>query len=318
MATGTGNVAALYEDVVADLIPYYDNFVLLPNPSVILNSYNITGSVGDTVKVPLTNSWTAATNAVSENTSILGVNDQDFAPPAVTIQAVKRGAGTLISTEALEDGGVDMVRQAVITRLSRSLAQATDLTGMRAIAGTAGTEAAITTAANLNNNDGFVASDLSGAAVDTAIVMSPEAAAHMMKREPSVKMFEDVDADNFQMVATVRNGTKRIRDDFVRTIATSSLGGNATYAITLEQVATSVAQLRAANAPTDGSGFYAAVVSPGQELSLAKLIAGVSSTTGTVGSLSDLGNQALVDGLIGAAVGCRFVRSNNLPSWTEA
>jgi hypothetical protein len=317
MATGTGNVAALYEDVVADLIPYYDNFVLLPNPSIIVNSYNIVGASGDTVKVPLTNSWTAATNAVSENTSILGVNDQDFIPDSVLIAAVKRGAGTEISTEALEDGGMDMVRQAVITRLSRSLAQATDLTGMRSIAGAAGTEAALTGVAGLHNNDGANAATLSGAVVDTAIIMSPEGAAHMMKREPSVKMFEDVDKDNFQMIATVRNGTKRIRDEFVRTIASSTLG-DATAEITLDQVAGSVAQLRAANAPTDGAGFYAAVITPGQELALAKLIAGVSSTTGTVGSLSELGNSALIDGLIGQAVGCRFVRSNNTPSWTEA
>lgn len=320
MATTKSGIQALYEDVVADLIPFYDNFVLLPNPSVIMNTYNIAGSTGNTIKVPVTNAYGTANVSIADNASILTASgtNHDFAPSAVSIEALKRGAGTLVSTESLEDGGVDTVRNAVITRLSRSLAQSTDTAGMRVIAGAAGTEAALTTAAGLQNNGGYSNVQLSGEAVETAIVMSPEAAGYVMKREPTVKMFEDVDADNVQMVATVRNGFKRIQDDFVRTIATAGLGGNASLQITLDQVSTAVAHLRAANAPTDGAGFYAAVVSPGQELALAKLIAGVSSTTGTVGDLSMIGNQALIDGLIGQAVGCRFVRSNNLPGWTEA
>ena len=320
MATTKTGIQALYEDVVADLIPFYDNFVLLPNPSVIMNSYNISGSTGNTIKVPVTNAYGTANVNIADNASILTASgtNHDFAPTAIQIEALKRGAGTLVSTESLEDGGIDVVRNAVITRLSRSLAQSTDTAGMRVIAGAAGTEAAITTAADLQNNSGFSNTALSGEVVDTAIVMSPEAVGYVMKREPTVKMFEDVDADNVQMVATVRNGFQRIQDEMVRTIATAGLAGDANLQMTLEQVATAVAQLRAANAPTDASGFYAAVITPGQELALAKLIAGVSSTSGTVGDLSSLGNQALIDGLIGAAVGCRFVRSNNLPSWTEA
>ena len=72
MATTTSGISELYADVVADLVAYYDNFVLLPNPALIVNSYNISGSTGNTVKVPLTNAWTAANSDVGENTTIIG------------------------------------------------------------------------------------------------------------------------------------------------------------------------------------------------------------------------------------------------------
>lgn len=318
MATNTSGIGALYEAVVGDLMPFYDNAVLLPNPGVITNIFNISGTTGNSIKVPTTNSFGAADVSVSDNASILSASGtkHDFAPSSVGIDALKRGAGTLVSMESIEDGGIDVVQNAVVTRLSRSLAQSTDTAGMRIAA--AGAETAITTVAGLDNNGGYSNVELSGEAVQTALVMSPEALGYVIKREPVVKMFEDVDTDSVQMVATVRNGFARVYADFVRTIATSGLGGDADLQITLDQISTAVAQLRAANAPTDAQGFYVCVVSPAQELALAKLIAGVSSTTGTVGDLSAIGNQILIDSTIGMAVGCRFLRSNNLPSWTEA
>ena len=81
-------------------------------------------------------------------------------------------------------------------------------------------------------------------------------------------------------------------------------------------VSTSVAELRKMNAPTDDSGFYAAVVSAAHEFHLAKELNGVGGiSSGSIGSISqDLANQALLEGLIGQAVGCRFYRSNNVPS----
>jgi len=313
MATYTANITALYEDVVADLIPYYDNFVLLPNPSIILNSYNISGGVGNTMKIPVTNAWTAASAAVSENTAILGVNDQNFIPTSVSLQVNKRGAGTEISEESLEDGGFETVRNAVVTRLSRSIAQATDEKGFNVLA--SGVETAMTDISDLNvTNDGYANTALTGA--DVALVMSPEAGAYAVKREPTVKMFNDVNKDNYQMVATVRNGFAQVKSNFIRAIATSNvIGAAAGISASLDQFSTSVANLRGQNAPTDGAGFYIAVVTPAQELALAKELNGVGGiSTGSIGSVAqDLANQALLEGLIGQAIGCRFVRSNNLP-----
>lgn len=312
MASYTANITALYTDVVADLMPYFDNAVLLPNPAIIMNTFNIAGGTGNQVKIPVTNSWTAALSAVSENTSILGVNDQDFKPTSVSLSTVKRGAGTLISEESLEDGGIALVRQAVLTRLSRSLAQATDTVGFRVAL--TGAETALTDIANIDvTNYGYAAAALTGA--DLSLVMSPEAMAYAVKREPSVKMFNDVDKDNYQMVATVRNGFARVYTDMIGAIAASNVAGAAAnISASLDQFSAAVAGLRGANAPTDAAGFYVACVTPVHELALAKQLNGVGGlSTGAVGALSDLGNQALLDGLIGQAVGCRFFRSNNLP-----
>ena len=313
MATQTANVASLYEDVVADLIPYYDNFVLLPNPSIIMHSYNITGGVGNTMKIPVTNAWTAGNSSVGENTAIIGNADQDFVPTSVSLSVNKRGASTLISEESLEDGGFETVRNAVVTRLSRSIAQATDTKGFTVMA--SGAETAMTDLANLNvSNDGYLAAALTGA--DIALVFSPEAGAYAVKREPTVKMFNDIDKDQYQMVATVRNGFAQVRSDFIRAVATSNvIGAASNISASLNQFSTSVANLRAVNAPTDGSGFYIACVTPAQELALAKELNGVGGiSSGSIGSVAQgLANQALLEGLIGQAIGCRFVRSNNLP-----
>jgi len=313
MATYTANITALYEDVVADLIPYYDNFVLLPNPSIILNSYNISGGVGNTMKIPVTNAWTAGNSSVGENTEIIGNADQNFLPTSVSLSVNKRGASTLISEESLEDGGFETVRNAVVTRLSRSIAQATDEKGFNVLA--SGVETAMTDISDLNvTNDGYANTALTGA--DVALVMSPEAGAYAVKREPTVKMFNDVNKDNYQMVATVRNGFAQVKSNFIRAIATSNvIGAAAGISASLDQFSTSVANLRGQNAPTDGAGFYIAVVTPAQELALAKELNGVGGiSSGSIGSVAqDLANQALLEGLIGQAIGCRFVRSNNLP-----
>lgn len=313
MATQTANITALYNDVIADLMPYYDNAVLLPNPAIIMNTFNITGGTGNQVRIPTTNSWTAALSAVTENSSILGVNDQDFKPESVSLSTKKRGAGTLISEESLEDGGLALVRQAVLTRLSRSLAQATDTVGFR-VAFT-GAETALTDIGNITTIDRFGAAAGDLAFADLGLVMSPEAMAYAVKREPTLKMFNDVDKDNYQMVATVRNGFARVYTDFIKAIQSSNVAAaNATVACNLNFISEAVSSLRSDNAPTDAGGYYVAVVTPTQELHLAKQLNGIGGlSTGAIGALSDIGNQALLDGLIGQAVGCRFFRSNNLP-----
>ena len=161
MATQTANVASLYHDVVADLVPYYDNFVLLPNPMLIPQSYDLTGGIGNTMKIPVTNAWTTGNSSVGENTAIIGNADQDFIPTSVSLSVNKRGAATLISEESLEDDGFETVRNAVVTRLSRSIAQATDEKGFL-VMGT-GAETAITDIANINvTNDGHSNAVLAG------------------------------------------------------------------------------------------------------------------------------------------------------------
>ena len=133
MATNSSGIGALYTAVVQDLVAYYDNAVLLPNPALITNSFNIAGSSGDSVKVPLTDAWTTGTSGISEQANVLAGagGDQSFTSTAVTLQAIKRGAGTQVSEESLEDGQFDVVRNAVLTRLSRSIAQATDKAGFK-------------------------------------------------------------------------------------------------------------------------------------------------------------------------------------------
>jgi hypothetical protein len=319
MATTTSGIAELYSDVVADLIVFYDNFVLLPNQQLIVNQYNLTGAIGNTVKIPLSTSYPVGNSSISDNTDLINAGF-DFNPGAVSLTVGKRGAGTLVSEESLEDGGFETVRNAVVTRLSRAIAQATDKAGFNILA--SGAEADLTDIANVDitNDSGLANSDLANA--DVSFVMSPEAMAYAVKREPTVKMFEDIQNDNHQMVATVRNGFVRTpngnADQMVRAIIASDLIGesNATLRASLDMVSTAVANLRKLNAPTDDSGFYAAVVSAAHEFHLAKELNGVGGiSSGSIGSIAqDLANQALLEGLIGQAVGCRFYRSNNVPS----
>lgn len=326
MATTTSGIADLYSEIVADLIPYYDNQVLLPNPQLVANQYNIEGATGNQIQIPITNSWSGPVAAMSEGSNIITTNGQDFGPDAVNLTMQKQGAGTYVNTEALEDGGFNTVRNAVVTRLSRSIAQSTDKKGFNTLA--SGGTADLTDIANvdLTNDSGLVAGDLTTA--DVSFILSPEAMAYGVKRQPTVKMFEDIESDQYQMVASLRNGFARTPSftganiavgvqQARALIASDSIGeATATLRASLDMVSTSVAELRKMNAPTDDSGFYAAVVSAAHEFHLAKELNGVGGiSSGSIGSISqDLANQALLEGLIGQAVGCRFYRSNNVPT----
>jgi hypothetical protein len=155
--------------------------------------------------------------------------------------------------------------------------------------------------------------------------MSPEAMAYAVKREPTVKMFEDIQNDQHQMVATVRNGFVRTPNggnQMAFALIGSDLIAETTDALrlSLDNVSEAVARLRSINAPTDDAGFFASVVSAAHEFHLAKELNGVGGiSSGSIGSISqDLANQALLEGLIGQAVGCRFYRSNNVPSGITA
>ena len=115
---------------------------------------------------------------------------------------------------------MDTVRNAIVTRLSRSLAQATDQAGMNLFA--SGSEAALTDVANVDlTRDDGLSNTMGGA--DVSLIMSPEFGAYAMKREPTVKMFNDIDADNYDMIATVRNGFARVRSGFGRAVCASNV-----------------------------------------------------------------------------------------------
>jgi hypothetical protein len=317
----TTSVTALYEDIVADLIPFYDNFVLLPNQQLIVNSYNIAGGTGNQMNIPTVNSWTTG-SVVSPGAAIVDIAGDgqadpvnDFAPASVSLSVSKRASGTLVNMEDFEDGGIDTVRNAVVTRLARAIAQSTDKAGFNVLG--AGSETVMTDLGDVTTigMDGLASGDNKGDC-ELAYVMSPEALAYAVKRSPEVKFFENVNHDRAEYTSTVRNGFARIRPEFIRGIATKEGIGGATDGATLDFFSTSVANLRSANAPTDGAGFYAAVVSPAQELALAKQLNGVGGiSSGSIGSVAqDMANDALLRSLITQALGCSFIRSNNLPS----
>jgi len=316
MAVSSANLNDLYSDIVADLIPYYDNAVLLPNPSLIVNSYNLEGGVGNTVKIPVTNAYGDANVSISDNASILtlaGTNG-DFNPSNVSLSVVKRGTGSRVSTESMEDGGMSTVAGATTMRLAKSIANSTDIAGFRTML--SGSETELTDIANINvTNDGYAAATL-GSGCELAVVFSPEAGAYAVKRQPEVKMFEDIDTDSVEFVATLRNGFAQVQTSFIRAIATEGLSANAATSASLDQFATSIANLRAVNAPTDAGGFYIACITPGQELHLSKELNGVGGiASGSIGSVAQLAaNDALLQGLVSVAVGARFVRSNHLPT----
>lgn len=311
--TTTLTINDLYNEIVADLVPFYDNQVLLPNNMLITRSFNIVGSAGNTVTVPLHRSYTPG-SVVGEGNSIVSGASSNVNTDAATITVNKRGAATRVSQEALEDGGAGVVSSAITAQLSGAIAQSTDIAGFQVMI--AGSEQSITDIANVDGNVHLIVAGGNVATlanVDLGVVFSPEAMAYASKREPTLQMFHDVDFDRYDMVASVRNGFTQVRPEFISVLACSDqlTESNANLTLSLENVAQAVTRLRVANAPTDVSGFLMAVITPVQEYHLATQLNSVSS--GTVGDLSTIGNQALVDGLIGQAVGCRFMRSNNLP-----
>ena len=315
----TTSVTALYEDIVSDLIPFYDNFVLLPNQQLIVNSYNIAGGTGNQMNIPTVNSWTTG-SVVAAGAAIVDIAGDgqadpvnDFAPTSVSLSVSKRASGTLVNMEDFEDGGIDTVRNAVVTRLARAIAQSTDKAGFQ-VAGS-GSETAMTDLANVTVGMDGLASGAGVGNCELGYVMSPEALAYAVKRSPEVKFFENVNHDRAEYTSTVRNGFAQVRPEFIRAIATKEGIGQANAA-TLDYFSTSVANLRNVNAPTDGAGFYAAVVTPGQELALAKELNGVGGiSSGSIGSVAqDMANDALLRSLITQAIGCSFIRSNNTPT----
>lgn len=323
----TTSVTNLYEDIVADLVPYYDNFVLLPNQQLIAHAYNITGGTGNTMNIPVTNAWTtgatiqpgAAIVATSGGSEGQATPVNDFAPTSVALAVSKRGTGTFVTTEDLEDGGQSTVRNAVVTRLSRAIAQSTDRAGFQVMGHNSETAMTNLTDVDVVGMDGIQAAADIGTC-ELSYVFSDEAMGYAVKREPTVQMFDNINHDRIEFTGTLRNGFAQVQPTYIRAIATKDGIGTAsnvaTGAATLSYFAKSVANLKNANAPMDFTGFYAGVISPAVEYALSNELNGVGGTgTGSIGSVAQgLANDALLQGMITQALGISFIRSNNLPS----
>jgi len=302
MATTSTSVQELYTDVVADLKAYVADAVLLPNSQFVMASFQIAGSSGNTVRVPITNTYTNAA-AVTAGNSIKTAAEHDFDPGEVDITMSKFGVGSDVHEEGLEDGGIAVVRQALLDSLSGGIAQAIDINGFETLRDAGGNSSV--------NQDGNAT--LSGSGNVTNIVMSPMSFCYGEKRAPVVKMWYNPDTDLHEFRATTRAGFAALWNGASTEYGIRKLNDVAAIgsgALTLNDFAKSVANLRAGNHVTMGNGFYAAFIAPSTELAVASQLNSV--TQAAIGDLSAVGNRALLTGLIGQAAGIEFFRSNNL------
>ena len=297
MTTST-NVAQLYTDLVADLVPYFMNSTLLPNSELVRNSLNMVGETGGVARFPITNTYTDASD-VAEGASI--GNASNLIPTAASITLQKRGVGSDVTLEALSDGGYDLVYRSTLQRLGGGLAQATDIAGFLVAATAFTTEVGTASAADTSTNN---------------VIMSPDALGYAVKDEgPMVETWYDVDTQTHQFRGSIRDGYVAIRPNFGVKMTALNTVGTAFGAIgaDISSVALGTSTLRVQNAPTLDNGNYIAVIDPAMEYAINEQVA-LAGGSAAVGSLSDIGNKAFYDGLVGQAVGCAFFRSNNLPS----
>ena len=117
ISTSSTTIEQMYADIVQDLVPFYMDKVLLPNPQIILNSINVEGSSGDQVRFPLENALTDAAD-VAEGASIIAAANSNLTPTAANITFQKRGVGSDVTQEAVDDGLFDMVVGSTLNRLS--------------------------------------------------------------------------------------------------------------------------------------------------------------------------------------------------------
>lgn len=292
--TTQSTVQQLYADIVADLVPYFMDAVLLPNQQIIRNSLVVAGSSGSQVRFPVTNEYTNGAT-VGEGNSIVAAAASNLTPTAANVTFTKRGVASDVTEESLEDGGMDLVRNATLMRLSGGLAQASDVAGLG------------TMKSSFSGDDG---AGVANATHKFNFVISPEAMAYAAKREPVVKMWYDPDTDVHQFRATMRDGYTALRSTFGRRISCNGTIGSGDANVVA--IAKSVANLRAVNAPTGLDGTYIGLIDPSFEYAINEQIALAGGTT--IGSLSDLGNNALRDAAIALIAGTRLFRSNNLPN----
>lgn len=303
IGTTSTSVQQLYADIVADLQAYYSDAVLLPNQAFIMNSFDLSGpEAGNTIRIPLTNQFAAA-GAVAEGGDIRQTGVQsNLEPTAANITLTKYGIATDVSEEALEDGGLAVVRNAVLTRMSAGLAEAVDTAGFAALKTGVTQEAGSSTGANADFVENFV--------------MSPHCLATASGRAPSVATWYNPNLDLHEFRGTVRQGFVTMRPEFgVKVTDRIKVNGTQDYtAMTadLENYLKAVSLLRSQNAPEMADGSYIGFIDPQEEFNIAKQLNSVSDAT--IGSLSDIGNRTLLSGLIGQASGVTFFRSNRLPN----
>jgi len=297
MTTST-NVAQLYTDLVQDLVPYFMNSTLLPNSELVRNSINMVGESGGVARFPITNEYTNASD-VAEGGSI--GNASNLIPTAASITLQKRGVGSDVTLEALSDGGYDLVYRSTLQRIGGGLAQATDIAGFLTAATAFTTEVGTASSADTSTNN---------------VIMSPDALGYAVKDEgPMVETWYDVNTQTHQFRGSIRDGYVAIRPAFgVKMTALNAVGtAFGSIGADISSVALGTSQLRVQNAPTLDNGNYIAVIDPAMEYAINEQVA-LAGGSAAVGSLSDIGNKAFYDGLVGQAVGCAFFRSNNLPS----
>lgn len=311
MATTSTTVQELYTDIVAELALYFADATLIDNPQFMTNKFDIAGSSGNTVRVPITNTWTDAGVVAAEGDSIIAAANSILDPGEVDVTMTKYGVGSNVREEALEDGGFNVVRNNLLIRLAGGLGQSVDTAGLLALVNAGGNSDF--------NQDGNAT--LTGSTYRVNAVCGPTSLAMATKRAPTVKMFYDVDSDTHQFRASTRVGFNTLWNGSPTAVGTDAPGygvrkltdhntvGSAT--LTLEDFSKSVANLRAGNFPTMQNGLYSAFIIPSTEFSVASQLNSVG--TAAIGSLSGIGNRALLTGLIGQAAGCEFYRSNNMP-----
>ena len=311
MATTSSTVQELYTDIVSELAIYFADATLIDNPQFMTHKFDIAGSSGNTVRVPITNTWTDAAVVAAEGDSIIAAANSILDPGEVDVTMTKYGVGSNVREEALEDGGYNVVRNNLLIRLAGGLGQTVDTAGLLAVVNAGGNSDF--------NQDGNAT--LTGSDYRVNAVMGPSTLAMATKRLPTVKMFYDVDSDTHQFRATTRVGFNALWNGSPTAVGTDAPGygvrkltdhntvGSAT--LTLSDFSKSVANLRAGNFPTMQNGLYSAFIIPSTEFSVASQLNSVG--TAAIGSLSGIGNRALLTGLIGQAAGCEFYRSNNMP-----
>ena len=115
ISTSSTTIEQMYADIVQDLVPFYMGKVLLPNAQIILNSISVEGSSGDQVRFPLENAIVNAGD-VAEGASIIAAGNSDLTPTAANVTFQKRGVGSDVTQEAVDDGLYDMVEGSTLSR----------------------------------------------------------------------------------------------------------------------------------------------------------------------------------------------------------
>ena len=153
--------------------------------------------------------------------------------------------------------------------------------------------------------------------------MSPDALGYAVKDDgPLVETWYNVDTQTHEYRGTIRDGYVAINPKMgVRMTGLNAVGtpfgtGGTDIGFDVSSIAKAVGLLRKQNAPTLDNGNYIAAIDAAAEFAITSQVA-LNGGTAAIGSLSDAGNRAFYDGLVGQTVGCALFRTNNLPVGNE-